>query len=579
MKKNKTVCALGLLVLACSCAPGSNQDSSSEEDYPLSSVEVVLDKKADSKAYLLSLKNPTILPTYFFTFDQDVPYVNINYFLTDFFKTIVETPLYSLDEQGRIYNVNTKATLEVSSKKNTLTFSDYDQFFSFYGLNIPGDVFSTQNDKLAKFNAEKSSYVSGGEFTFKLGKYSTRIVSYEEENYIPFSFIETMVFSGLGTRFVFNGDDYYAAITSYIYSGDELTDYGKAFYKGSLSKISSRSATYSQYFYNSFLFEMENYYGKFDELGIPNLDAKLEECGLKEALLSSDSKTADEAVAEVINTYFGDGGHTAFYHRGMTCAYNYTSDAMLMVGITESDARLQKIMSRASALKTLYQKSGAKSVETSGETAVLRFNSFALNSNGSSPTKENVQTDVSSTFAFIYKNLLLLSANSSIKNVVFDVSLNGGGYAMAMAHALSFLTDDSVTLTVKNPLTGARYTECVDYDNDFDGDFTDKDSYAGKFNFYILTSGYSFSCGNAFPCIARENGYAKIIGENSGGGDCSVSSAIGVDGTSWTMSSTNKLVHTNDLSSFDKGAGVDYAIEDDLYYDITKLNRYLTSLS
>ncbi len=579
MKKNKPLCLLALLMLASSCSSGIAADSSSEEEYPLSSVEAVLEKKTDYKTYMLSLKSSTVLPTYFFTFDEGVPYVSVNYFFTDFFKSVLDTPLYSLNGEGKLYNVNTKATMETSCLKNTVTFSDYDLFFSFYGLSIPGDIFSSSSDSLAKFNEEKSSFVSGGSFSFKLGKYSTHVISYEGENYIPFSFLETMVFSHVGTRIVFNGDAYYLFSTSYVYSGENLTSYGKAIYSGSLSKQTTRSSSYSQYFYNSFLFEMENFYGKFDELGISNLDEKLERAGLKEDLLSPNSKTADEAVARTINLYFGDGGHTAFYHRGLTVNYNYTQDVSLSQEILESDTRLRNLALRGNSLRALYQKSNAKSLDMSGETAVLRFTSFSLDGNGSSPTKESVGTDTTSTFGFLYNGFKAISANSSIKNVVLDVSLNGGGYAMALGHALSFLTDDSVTITVKNPLTGARYTECVDYDNDFDGDFKDKDSYSGKYNFYILTSGYSFSCGNAFPCIARENGYAKILGENSGGGDCSISASVGVDGTNWVMSSNAKLVHTNDQSSFDKGAGVDYQIDDALYYDVAKLNSYLTSLS
>ena len=581
MKKTKIVCLLSLLTLASSCSGGIDpaKSSSSEEEYPLSSVEVALSKKLDSKAYMLSLKKYTSLPTYFFTFDEDVPYVSLNNFLLSFFNEAMETPLYVLGEDGNLCNANTKATLKCSLEKNSLTFSDYDQFFSFFGLSIPGDIFSTSNDPLSKFNEEKSSYVSGGPLTFKLGKYNARLISYEEQTYIPFSYIETMVFSSLGTRFVFNGDDYFLATSSAVYQGDQLTDYGKALYNGSLSKKTGRNESYSNYFYNSFLFEMENYYGKFDELGISNLDQTLEEAGLKEKLLSYDSKIADEAVAETINTYFGDGGHTAFYHRGLTVPYSYVEDATLMAGIVRTDERLQGIITRMSNLKKLYESSGATNFDVSGSTAALRFNSFSLNQNGASPDKINVKVDYTSTFGFLYNNLAKLALYPNVTNVVLDVSLNGGGYAMALAHALSFMTDDAVTITVKNPLTGSYYTEAVDYDNDFDGDFTDKDSYAGKYNFYILTSGYSFSCGNAFPCIAKENGYAKIIGETSGGGDCAVSSAIGVDGTAWQMSSNSKLVHTNDHSTFDKGAEVDVKLEDEAYYNIAKLDSVLSNLS
>ena len=59
-------------------------------------------------------------------------------------------------------------------------------------------------------------------------------------------------------------------------------------------------------------------------------------------------------------------------------------------------------------------------------------------------------------------------------------------------------------------------------DSNKDGVYDEKDCYGNDFEFFVVTSSYSFSCGNAFPFYADQNGYAKIIGSRSGGGECCV---------------------------------------------------------
>ena len=552
----------------------SESISESSEPEPTYTVYKTL---SDSKVYLGSLTNSISLPCTFFTFDEDVPYVTLkDYFINFWDNTFGE--FFTIVGGNKVKNGNTNARLVFNTDKNQITSTDYDQFVNYTGYSVPFDIFSTDYDSLSDFDESNSTYTKGKELVINLDDYNTKIIKYSDEIYVPFSYLNTIVLSDMGYNFAFNGSDFYYVNYDAITNGDTLTDYGKAFYSGSLSKTTSRSTSYINYFYNSFLFTLENFNGKYEDLELTStLDAKLEELGLKEKLMSTDSATADAAVCETLYQVFADGGHTYFEHRGLTCEYSSSTDKDLSYQILDYDDRYYK---EAETYATLYQKRGTltKNLEISGSTAIIRFDSFNLNSSGSTPTKDNVSSDTQSTFAIFYNSFKEIEKNSNIKNVVFDVSLNGGGYTMALAHALSFITDDPIKANLKNPLTGATYTVAANYDNDFDGDTSDKDSYQGKYNFYILTSGYSFSCANAFPCIAKENGYAKIIGETSGGGDCAVSSAIAVDGTSWNMSGNEKLIHA-DGSTFDEGTSVDYKLSYDYYYDIDKLNTYLSTLA
>lgn len=592
MKRKRFLLALCLPGLLSSCSlahnvnpkssesQGEKASSSGEEgaddfSYYSGSVEVS-ETYGKAKVYAGALNSYKYLPCVNFNFATDVPYVAIKDYYASFFNSLFGD--FFRVEGNEVSNRNTGAFLRFDVDSNSIWSADFDQFANFTGTSIPVDAFNAgdgDTDPLSSLHEEACAYEKGRETTFELGNYHAQLVRYEGDVYAPFSYLDTITCLGIGYRFVWNGSDFYLCDPSCLYADKALTPYGEAFCSGSLSSY-ARSQSFADYNYYSFLFEMRNFYGRFDSLGISSLELKLESLGLKSKLTSRLPSTADSAIAEALAKVFADGGHTYFKNRGFGCRYSYSADYELQGKILE-DSRYSKGMQAYNLLDGYRELNGiAKSgLYMKGETALIVFDEFSLNAKGASPTKKNVSSDETSTFAIFY-NAFKNIANHSIKNVVFDVSMNGGGAAIALGHALSFLTDDPISLNMKNPHTGAIFKEVISIDNDFDGDAEDTDSYAGKYDFYILTSPYSFSCGNAFPCLAKENGWAKIIGKKSGGGDCIVSSGVSPDGTIWSMSGNTALIHA-DGSSFDAGAEVDYDLDYSSYYDLSKLDSFLCS--
>lgn len=536
----------------------------------------------DSYIYLGSTSSNFYLPTTYFEDTKDVPYVSLNDFYGDIFSLLVKSSGlknggYSVSS-GTVTNKANNATMIFDVDSNTIYSDDYDQFVSnSSNSSDPYNMCSVSTDTLASYS-DKSSYKKGSKITFDLSKYNVKLFKHDNKVYVPFSFIEPIATSFAPFHFSFNGDNFYLMDGSGMRDKNgNLTEYGTSYYSGSLNKSSTRSQSYADYNYNSFLFLMENFEGHFSRLGISSLDSKLDELGIKSKITSTDAETSSEGIAEAINRIFGDGGHTGFTSRGLGCSYNSEKDISLRQDIYNYDTRCVKSRETHNTLSALRGKL-TKNLEISGETAIIRFDSFSLNDKDKSPTKADVENDTTSTFAIIYNSFNTIKQNSSIKNVVFDVSLNGGGALPAMTQALSFMTDDSILLKITNTLTGAVSTIAVDYDNNLDGNTTDNDSYAGKYNFYILSSYDSFSCGNAFPIIAQEYGYAKVIGETSGGGDCSITNTYGADGTSWVMSSDLSMTR-KDGSNFDNGATPDIELDSSYFYDAAKLDEKLSSLN
>ncbi len=565
------------LLISCqsnkdSTAP--NSSSNSEKENETSSTEATnyhISKKLDEARVYVSAEKYVTLPTVFFSEYTDVPYVELSEFFVNFFsRSLMDgAPNFFDVSNGTVTNRFTDTSLVFDVKNNRLTTSDLDQFTNYTSsVKTPLDIVDCASNNLAKLNTEKTTYTKGKEITYDLNRYSLKLISYDNKIYAPFSVLENVVLSPVFMRIAFNGDAYYLVTTTGFVDSktNELNEYGKMFYSGSLSK--TRSASYATYFYGSFLFEMENYNGHSPRLGITDLDKKLSELGYKEDLLSTESDYANAAMAKAINEIFHDGGHTAFYHRGMTSAFSAEKDSALQALLINYDKRYISEMQTFSTLKKL-RKSETSLVEVSSskETAVIHFDSFTAHT--TPITKDTVDQDTNSSFANLYYAFNELSKESSVKNVIFDISLNGGGAASALAETLSFLTDDPVEITVTNTHTGAVITEAIDFDNNLDGSTTDKDSYSGKYNFYILTSEFSFSCGNAFPYIAKDKGYAKIIGHKSGGGDCAVIPSVSTDGGSWTMSSNYSI--TSNGKNVDDGKDVDISIDYTSFYDVDKL--------
>ncbi len=566
---------------APSSEEGSSSFESSEED---TSEEAEIEKISEQRTALClgSVDKGMGFPTLFFSIAPDVPYFELDQFTTFF---SIASGTRCLEAEGNtIHNTASNIDIVFDVEKNTISTTDLDQAINFSGTSIPGDPLTAKNDVIATIDESKSSYTKGKEITIKLSDYKARLVEYNNMTFVPFAFLNAIFCQNAGAPITFNGDDYYLMDEQAMIEKENgeyvLTSYGESFYEGSLSEVTERSESYASYFYYSFLFQMQYFNGKAPE----NLDAKLEELGLKEKMLSKDSKVADEALATAVAEVFHDGGHTAFIMRGMSCPFDVSENKRLASLLDGYDSRYTSTNDEYEKMKAL--RGEKKAYEKEGSTAIIRFDSFDATSSfiergqTSYPSldalRSDYESDNPSTFALLYFTFKDIEEDGSIKNVVFDVTMNGGGDTNALGYALSFMSDNPIKINFKNTLTGALYSEAVSYDNDLDKE-TDKDSYQGKCNFYILTSNFSFSCANAFPCIAKDNGLATIIGERSGGGDCAAKLMTSIEGSSYQTSGTASITH-EDGTSVDNGQSVDYDYPMNDFYDITKLNSFIEEL-
>ena len=379
----------------------------------------------------------------------------------------------------------------------------------------------------------------------------------------------------------------------------------------------SISREVSAYNYDILRFVFDTIYGLKDVKGYKDAVSFFQSAGVEAGLKSSKVSEYNAALSKLIG--YVDDGHTAYLNMS-----HYSSMAELD---NEGTYKKSSIGQRTANITTLYKKyMAAKMAKTkqlnpddqnpddppyyqgikfssNKETAILSFNVFEHNGDEIKNMKElfpadysieesnyNIQTRakyIFSTpegFSQAFKILDIINASSKVvKNVVIDLTTNVGGAIMTLPYISAFFSDDPhyVLRDVNNGVT-REYHYKVDLNGDgvFGGE---GDTYKGKFNFYFLTSGVSFSCGNCLPGLGKDAG-AKIIGETSGGGTSPVGVYFDALGTYFNISNHYQMCYkVNDkFVQNDSGIALDHPFplsEDGNWYDPNAVHAFINSLS
>lgn len=365
--------------------------------------------------------------------------------------------------------------------------------------------------------------------------------------------------------------------------------------KEGIFNTKTRTKAMVEHTYNLLRFQFENFYGIKDVAGITAFDEYVNKKNLKDKLTSADANTYDEGLAELLNKDIDDG-HTR-YNLPSLVSGKYPSDGEALskknYGTRTSGLLNQyksNVAARAKALN-LGEKDDpllAQGLFTEESTAVIRFDTFGALGSFVTNKFEEGEIEKTETREAIKQGdtpLLMdtsfyrIKKNTNIKNVVLDLTCNGGGSVMAVPYILSHFTDDPY-MRFNDSAQGIVKEFHYKSDLNHDGKYgQEEDTYKGKYNFFILTSSFSFSCANFLPTLAKELG-VKIIGEKSGGGACTVCAFNDGSGSFYNFSSPYRVtakqgeqfVHT------DAGVAVDYALAADSWYDLGKLNTFVTNL-
>ena len=180
----------------------------------------------------------------------------------------------------------------------------------------------------------------------------------------------------------------------------------------------------------------------------------------------------------------------------------------------------------------------------------------------------------------IYANSQIKREGSPIKNIVIDLSNNGGGNADAAIFVISWFLGEA-DIALRDTFTGAETNAIYLADVNLDGQYDEQDNVADGYRLYCLTTNSSFSCGNLVPAACRSSGKVTLIGQTTGGGSCVVLPCTTAAGALFQISGSKQISIIRNGSFYNTDAGVepDFRLDKpESYYDRPALVEYLHNL-
>ncbi len=365
--------------------------------------------------------------------------------------------------------------------------------------------------------------------------------------------------------------------------------------------LTTRSESLALDNYRGLCFDLDLNFGLKGFKEITTFDEYFTLKGRKNDLLSTDPEKYQDAIARFIYTdfdemhssaidqsYYGDFDNNTYFS-------GKANDSEGHVGyMGERNRAFIASLQRLAGLSTKAENK-RESYEVKDDMAVLKFDTFyfrnALAYNDKSYKTDSYEKaqeeyfkgwsnqDTYKSFAIAFNDI---EKNSNIKNIVFDVSMNTGGEVRVMPLLSAFYNRDP-NLIVKNNIDGSIIDLHYEVDLNGDGEYaTESDTFEGKYNFYFLTGPVSFSCGNAFPTMAKNSKKAKIVGELSAGGSCMVDAFVTLDGVTFNTSSPYQFMLDNGDGNYvynENGVPLDNPYTLDDAYNMSKLQAFLSGLT
>jgi len=489
---------------------------------------------------------------------------------------------------GQYTLANSDATATVNINDDVFVSDQFEAFTNQMGLLQPG-MANVYYDGMPFVRYKNVTYFPAtSTTTLDFGAYGIDIRSDGKGTvYFPFATLADMYTDLYYHHAGFNGEKVVANLSVNEIS---LTEIDPDYYKPILART-TRPADLAEFNYKELCFALDHFYGypgriKYnDELKAKGLDKVLEEdveCGpaIKKLLLSDKMTEYLFGMTGLTGIYFD--GHTAMMvisdalgddmegnpellAEYQKAAMANQAVAMMLMGAI---APVQGMAADQQAVSVLRPKAYGQGVTyvKKGDTAVCVFDSFNSRNekawkdyyagNGPMPTVDNTKND---DMVIFLDALNKAAADPEVKNLIIDISKNGGGSADIVMAMTSLIMGKSY-ISQDNSLTGQRSIVEYEVDRNFNGVFDAADKNVRyDLNFAVLTSGTSFSCGNLFPSMLQDAGI-PVLGETSGGGACAIQAMCTADGFCFQISSFRARLNTLDGKNIDAGITPDIPI-------------------
>lgn len=424
--------------------------------------------------------------------------------------------------------------------------------------------------------------------TYSFEDHNVDYVSLGGEFYFPLTFLD-LTFSGdSGVYFYYNYASIYATHDVDNYSAKSFKIDNKSYTVDSQMKERNTLKNMPEYLKqlnaNMFFYLIDNFYGLKEEKGFSSMKDLCIKTGLYKYFFDDNPLYRAQAYADAVS-YFDDN-HTAIVSANDTWGENTFGNFQYATGcINRSLLRNQNTITRNTSYELINKKVGDIVLSADGTVAMYVMDSFSFgtseevfNEDGSINYEKARAVDTFYDLVYVLNSL----KGTSVKWVALDISTNGGGVVGVLMKILCLISKDNKSYFHyydSNTTQLAIAESQIDINGD--GVYDQDDCFGDDFNFCLLTSDCSFSCGNALPCYAKQFGTAKIIGGKSGGGEC----AVGIHylpNSQYVYHSSSMHIgyydeKNQEFKGFEGGATPDYDIKGDYVslYDIESINSII----
>ena len=581
----------------------------------------------------------------YFVDGGDIPYVALSEYMPFLSEVLTEhAGIGPIDYQIRtplehcyaVSRPDNGSEMIIGTEDNEIYFSNFNTFTQKPGVtalvtvmdltdSMPPDILSgdeaQQGEPGQLFDSIGKSYnVAGSPIMLNLSNYLIDIVEQDGECYVP---LQTFTDLFMGEYYLF-----------FVCSGDALYGFGyesKMYEEIYGEKPVEMSPDYALFNYNELRLLLDNRYGLKPEHNISDFGTYLVNTDLVSSLSGTDSRAFDQAVNRLTAYYFDDS-HSAFIQSGWRTG---SENALSMLDTSEQTGasinRMSGSQGKFQMARSAAFTDAIPMYEEIGDTAYITFDSFVITEPDASAyydparapdpagfvirrtevpsgdidyssmdldellaslpeempedqpaEEEENEQQVDTIWLFLYAYQRITRENSPIKNVVVDLSNNGGGDSTAALFVISWMLGRS-DIALRDTFTGAQTIMAYRADVNLDNKYGEKeDSMVGLgLNVYCLISPCSFSCGNLVPAACKMSRNVTLIGQTSGGGSCVVLPCSSASGTIFQISGTKQLATVKNGSFYN----IDEGIEPDIvltkaesFYDREALTEYLHNI-
>ena len=447
--------------------------------------------------------------------------------------------------------------------EDSIHFTDYDMFISHSYDMSPVDLshssgYDADGQPVYLQRVESRSFSRyGKELTYDLAAYDIDLIHQGDAYYLPAQTLYDVLLGSTYTLYLYNGEDaFYINYENFQNGMGEDDSLVQKYYD---TEQSERSQALIDYTYHELCMVLDYSYGLKDSHNIDSFDEYFQEMAydgqsLKDMLRSEDPLKMDQALqvltykgfADMHSGFMAPSAFTGLENLSKVRAAGYAQSIYDYVAM---DSGFRKAREKALGL----EQEEVNNYQEVGDTAFITFDHFLAQKQDyykEAPTDETQDT----VGLLIYAHSQITREDSPIKNVVLDISCNGGGEEDAVAFVCAwFLGDASIYL--QNPMTGASAVNVYRCDVNLDHTFDEKDTLSG-FNLYCLTSPASFSCGNLAPCMFACSDKVTLIGQTTGGGSCVVLPMTTASGSFFQVSGFRRISSSKNGSFYNSDQGV-----------------------